>query len=933
MNVIDTKSPDFKFEQQPVEFGKYDSRYHRTRYVADFEATTYFETDDPKLNTIDAKNTIDGKRHVYPKSEHQRVDVWLWVIQEIKYNKDGHVLPTNQHYGTSIESFIDYIKDNCIYADIYFHNGANYDSKFIWDYCLNNDFVSIKQGTSYGGFLNTITGSYSRYTIRFNNGNAINFRDTRDIFKTSIRAMGETLTSVQNEGKSQSEQVDELKGDTPIIVSDDYYKPDFKVKQEWIDYCKRDVQILHDYITFRQTIDTSHESAENSIYMPDGSKVNSITIDFDVPSKVESGYATIAGWAYATMMNDGIEPRTALNPYFVPVANVKIDPIVRPKKGKIIDHWEYQQKHGQINHQEFVSNLSDDKIERLKAQYDAKIVRQDDSNDPVNSEIIQWSTKDTYYVYVAKYRDITDNELVQYKEYQERAKKGNYNQLVSDGIQRDVVNSQEIDWIMFDAKRLQAKAEKRQIGVGTKASHGSIDRVKEIKAMADNTKSDTYKQQLIAKVKQEAEDTLITMSNDMAKRAYKGGVSMVGPYHMNKYEQVSGYELDVNSLYPSIYGNLRWNEATDEQRQQGLAGRNYVFPKNYTTDIVTNPTKAQLRYYMNHIDKKPSFVKLAFVSAKIKDGKMPIIKPRTDDFYNDDQIYVNGDFADPRQHYYPEIVLRNLTLAMPDFKYLCDNYVFDKDTNGSDKLTVSELWIFERDTELEQKMFHHASKWSSIKRFSKGQNHKGVRLYALESYSKLMINSPYGKMGNYKKQYETQMITSKGALNIGSTTGGNNKAEVPAAAYITSYGRTYLAETVNKVGFKHFIYGDTDSIYMVGNIDESPIAKAGLVDKTELGKWAHEKSFNSFKAIKSKCYGIYEVDQQNGKPLAWKTTAAGFTSNIDQDSFNTSASSIVQRSKVVKGGKLIYKTYQQINPISPAYLALLNEHYQLNITN
>lgn len=921
--VIDTKADDFTFDQQPIDFNQ--SFKPRTRYVADFEATTYFETDDPKLNQISADNTIDGIAHTYPKSEHQRVDVWLWCIQAIDYDDQDNVLKSDQHIGYSIDSFIDYIKSHCMWADIYFHNGANYDSKFIWDYCLNHGWVSIKQGTSYGGYLNTITGSYNRYTVRFDNGNAINFRDTRDMFNTSVRDMGNTL--------SHEYGTNELKGETPIIVSDDYYKDDFKVKQEWIDYCKRDVQILHDYITFKDTIDVSSLNIKDTNNQP----VSQININFDVPSKLESGYSTAASYANATLMNSGNEPEVHLNPRFVPVANIKIDTMVRPKKGKIIDHWDYKEKTGQVNHQEYLANLTDQQISTLQSKYNAEIVKTDDSNSDY-SAVIQWSTLDKYYIYQASYRDATDDELSKWSQYRKHLKK------LSDVPDIPSINNGKQDSELFakichqemiynDLINRRKMAKDKYIAISTKASHGSFDRIIELKDKMDNTKSDTYKQQIKAKMKHEALNKLTEVANDLAKSTYKGGVSMVGPYYMNKFYQLDGLELDINSLYPSIYGNLRWNNATDEERQSGKAGRNFVFPTNYVNGTpIMNPSKKQLDYYMNNIDKTPSFVKISHLSAKIKSGKMPIIKPRTDDIYNTDSIYVNGDNADPREHYYPEITLSNIKLTMPEYKYLRENYTIDKH-NGHEICTVTELWSFDRNTELEQKMYQHAMKWSALKQYAKDQN-----LTALIYYAKLMLNSPYGKMGNYKKQYATQMITKNGTLTLGHTQGGNMTAQVPTASYITAYGRIFLAETVNKIGLDKFIYCDTDSIYIVADNIPQSLIDAHLIDKTELGKWALEKKFTAFKAIKSKCYGVQEVKFTNtdGSPAGhngWFTTAAGFTANIDQDNFYTSHSSIIQRSKIVNGGKLIYKTYQQINPINEAYIELLNNFYNLSISN
>lgn len=291
--------------QWPLDFSDSHDRRLRTRYVADFEATTYYQTDDPKLNHVSAKNAIDGKEHHYPKSQHQAVNVWLWCIQPIEYELE--MTSTSHRYksvdtsdkmvvGYTIESFISYVKEHCKYADIYFHNGANYDSRFIWDYCTNNGFATIKQGTSFGGNPNFIMGDYRKYSIWFDNQNVINFRDSRDMYKMGIRDMGNILQQLGYEHDS--------KGDTPLINNDDYVEleqkyPDHSwVKQDWIEYCKTDVTILHDFITLEHSIDasvTDDTDLKNDIqqYYPDGN----IPLSFNYPPLVESGLPTAASLA------------------------------------------------------------------------------------------------------------------------------------------------------------------------------------------------------------------------------------------------------------------------------------------------------------------------------------------------------------------------------------------------------------------------------------------------------------------------------------------------------------------------------------------------------------------------------------------------------------------------------------------------------------
>ena len=97
--------------------------------------------------------------------------------------------------------------------------------------------------------------------------------------------------------------------------------------------------------------------------------------------------------------------------------------------------------------------------------------------------------------------------------------------------------------------------------VSTKASHGSHQRISEIHKDIKHTKSYTYALRKQNRETIEAYRQSVRFANDMAKRAYKGGITQTNFQHANKLLQnddqsVIGMEFDVNSLYPSIYANV-----------------------------------------------------------------------------------------------------------------------------------------------------------------------------------------------------------------------------------------------------------------------------------------------------------------------------------------------------------------------------------------
>lgn len=828
---------------QPYNFKEVHKK--RTRYVADFEATTYFETDDPKLNVVEADNSIDGKRHVYGKSKHQRVDVWLWCLQNIESDK--------QVIGYSIESFIDYIKENCKYADIIFHNGENYDSRFIFDYCIQNGYEPIEAGKSYGGHANIICGTPRKYTLWFDNHNAINFLDSTSYQKTSIREWGRVLSAVNG--------TNEAKGDTPIIVSDDYYKPDFKVKQEWIDYCKRDVQILRDMVTFKQTIHT-------------GTDLGSIKLDLNLFKKYESGYPTIASYALATYQNSGNEPTTDYQDTFKAVATPHLDKLIYKKQ--IIDSWHKVEKQYNKTVHFDIHNLTSAEQQAIIGDPNAEI-------DALMGTVTYHINK-TYFEFECTRRDATPEELKQWQQYRKqfRAKYGSKPKPSS-------------------SKRAQLRTKHRS----------GLKQIAEIKQQIEQASSKTERTKLENALDHKMNVRRIIETNKIAKRSYKGGISLAGPYHMNKMlNDITGYEIDVNSLYPSIYGNIMFRKY-----QQG---HDYALPQQQYDKLIQYPSDRQIKTWSH---------KLALfeinVVATVNQAWVPIIKPRTDDDYNQSlaSLNINGD---PREHYWPRINYSSLVLTSIEMDYLLKHYDIKY-------LKVNRIWTFKRDHQLEEAGFQHVEKFSKMKRYSKGDNAQNTEFPALRNWSKLQLNSAYGKLGNFDKKYDRKIVTASGVeIKIGENPGGNKLAHVAAASFITAYGRVYMAEMIHRAGYKNFLYCDTDSMYLLGKPSTD---MQQWIDKTKIGYWAQEKNFNCFKGIKSKCYGCFITDKKDDKPIGWQTTCAGFDEAIDKDHFNIGSKQVISRSKVVTGGKLIYKTYQQIQPLDDGYISELNKFYQLQINN
>lgn len=1115
-------------DQLPID---YSEEYHQQYFgVADFETTTCFETDNPDLNQIkaindpelsqrsDIKAIVDSGdqdkinsiklTHTYSKSKNQSVNVWLWTFspcvydiskdendqlkfnvrhandnQKIKYDIDsstgGFKLYSDQsfdelneqeqtpiYYGYTIESFMSFIKTYCSCYTIAFHNGDNFDSNFIWDYALNHGFKFIPNNSSFGGYLDTISGNHSKYTVRFSNKATVNFCDSFKLWKMSIAQMGVILTSANQNNDS------EIKGITPLIENDWYVarSTDWEhyCRSEWIEYCARDTQILHDFITSKLTFNTSND--------PD-IKENSIDVDFDFFTKMSISQSTIASLAYHTAMNYGYSDEMHLNPWFKPFATIRIGAMpkksnriktfVQPRKGLIVDHYkeiqntekarifttlnddqrlatfiqlmmikptkdEIQMKNGEkiavrngveyhfiegkdnniaydlesLKHNinsdvdnltKQLTTLAIDNQLTVKHQYKVDLDNAQFKDNQISSigdtanidyylnmptpwlditkgyqlvydenqnPTAYYHTEEiTYSTYDPVYRKATKDEIEHWYQHLANANEYEYQVAYYRDLQkkshgRDILVA---DWDNYrNQTKQERKAKRNTIAPAklpkSKSSNGSYSQLDEMREYVKNEKLDAYKEEQLEYINRKADRKAIIDANNIAKRAYKGGISMVGPYWMNKYIDIDtlqsmqfgnskmdkrrqtlvqniikdypqtgiiGLEFDVNSLYPSVYGNIMYNDYK--------TGSDYALPSHQIHRVLTGKdlTSRKIKRAISDNTKHPAFVRLSNIMMKVKIDRLPALKTRTEDQANSQPLRISGtDMTyDPRAHYMPILNLHNVILTMPEFEYLINNYeplIPQSEDWPFKPYSIDSIIEFERDEELEQKLYQHAHRWSAIKRYAKYMTeHQDKAWQGLVNYAKLMLNSPYGKLGNYDKQYPMQIFTNDGIKTVGHFSGGNQMADVPAAAYITAYGRMKLANTINQAGIERFVYCDTDSMYILGSSIPKEIEQ--WVDDTKIGYWAEEKKFKAIKAIKSKCYGADILTSPNN--FKWKSTAAGFDTTIPKKDFKVGIQHKISRSKAFNGGKLIYKTYQSIQPINNAYAQILNDFY------
>lgn len=158
-----------------------------------------------------------------------------------------------------------------------------------------------------------------------------------------------------------------------------------------------------------------------------------------------------------------------------------------------------------------------------------------------------------------------------------------------------------------------------------------------------------------------------------------------------------------------------------------------------------------------------------------------------------------------------------------------------------------------------------------------------------------MLNSLYGKFATSLSAQSK--IPYLGEDNIVHYKLDNERDKnglyIPIGCFITAYARDKTIRTsqaitdysLKKYGIDKYIYSDTDSISTTLSIEE--VKQFCEIDDYELGKWAHENTFENAKFIRQKTY-LKLIDEEihiccAGMPkscysyVTWENFKEGFT--------------------------------------------------------
>ena len=350
-----------------------------------------------------------------------------------------------------------------------------------------------------------------------------------------------------------------------------------------------------------------------------------------------------------------------------------------------------------------------------------------------------------------------------------------------------------------------------------------------------------YGDELYNRTKDVKLETVVIL-NKAIVTSYKGGINYVNPMYQNQWIDEDVYVYDINSMYPWIYSTMPMPDIRTLRSVDSLA------------------------------EDDLGFVMIGKIIAIVKRNKMPLIKLKT-------------GLKHPNSSHYQDVLSINrlFVLTNLEYQYLIENY---------DIREIEDVHFLKAD---ENKQLHEA--FSKFCQYWYKQKKDGRRDgdTTKEWFAKLMLNSLYGKFGQFESQYENYHLTSEDGIlvkeDVSKYVDSMWDADLAVASYITAYGRVKLANDINTVGLDRFCYCDTDSLHVLGEAEELDV---GL----ELGQWKLEGISKRSKFIQPKTYGEF-ID---GK---WHSVCAGFTDTIPMEEFEAGLRIMVKRSFLVKGGTQI----------------------------
>lgn len=314
-------------------------------------------------------------------------------------------------------------------------------------------------------------------------------------------------------------------------------------------------------------------------------------------------------------------------------------------------------------------------------------------------------------------------------------------------------------------------------------------------------------------------------NDDDLRNSYKGGFTWCNPKFQN-IELGEGLVLDVNSLYPWVMHDCLLP-----------FGKPLYFNGKYKKD-------------KNH----PLYIQNIRCSFELKKDKIPTIQIKKSMFFNQNEYLSSSKDKNGNEQ---EIVL---CLTNVDLDLFLEHYdVFN--------LEYLEGWKFRGTDKLFKNFVEH---WSKIKIEANNSKNWGLR-----TWSKVMLNSSYGKYGtNPKSTSKIPYLDENGVVKYSQVKEERKPLYIPIASFITAYAREKTIRSAQK-NYHRVAYCDTDSLHLIGN----EIPKDLDIHQSKLGAWKIENKFKRAKFLRQKSYCEEILDEKENKYFC-KITCAGMRKNI-----------------------------------------------------
>lgn len=372
----------------------------------------------------------------------------------------------------------------------------------------------------------------------------------------------------------------------------------------------------------------------------------------------------------------------------------------------------------------------------------------------------------------------------------------------------------------------------------------------------------------------EDKDKLLERQNKVMEPVYKGGVTFANPKYEGEHITADGFSYDVNSMYPWIYSSK-------------------PLPRSKARKIFVYDNKDS-RSVQEVIDEEHDgtgddmfLMYIANLKATAREHLViPWLKMKTSD------RKLDGDHIQSKHRnalHYEREYNGSAHITSVEYNELLNDYdvTFDHAT----------VFILERDVMLENAFKKFCDYWMNIKTNTKDPAERAV--------AKIMLNSVYGKLGQYTRKLMRYDFTLDEQTEVIDPTGtprtsGYYNANIAAAAFITAYGRMEIKNVANQYGHEHFGYTDTDSIHVLGNDVHMEI------DDNKLGAWKREHKFDQAVWLHAKTYMEHLVMDKNGEVIdQWISKTAGSNRVTAVENFKVGTDIGVLQMKHVPGGSLL----------------------------